>query len=81
MSPYRALGSRPEAPPPPRGLVRANGSACTCRPPGMLWRWWFDVGIGDSWFCTHGGRWIYSNSPGGYFQLWKAAEHKSEVDR
>jgi hypothetical protein len=41
----------------PRGLVRANGTACTCTPPGFLWRWWFSVQLGDTWRCTHGGAW------------------------
>ncbi len=39
----------------PRGLVRANGSACQCTPPGVLWCWWRDVQERDRWFCDHGG--------------------------
>lgn len=41
----------------PRGLVRANGSHCTCKPPGFLWCWWYKVQQNDKWFCEHGGSW------------------------
>lgn len=49
------------------GLVRANGSACTCRPPGRLWCWWVNVQRGDRWLCAHGGAWVR-------VALWERAE-------
>ena len=62
-----------------RGLVRENGSNCTCRPPGWLWRWWFDVVFGDRWYCNHGGGWRFRSS---YETLrhvdhWEALEKES----
>ncbi len=41
----------------PRGLVRVNGRNCTCKPPGWLWCWWYEVRRGDLWYCDHGGKW------------------------
>ena len=50
-------------PPPPRGLVRANGSHCTCSPPGLLYVWWFSVQPGDRWYCRHGWGWERRDRP------------------
>lgn len=57
---YRTPGELPApmAVLPPRGLVRANGVACNCRPPGHLWCWWFGVVDDDRWYCEHGGGWV-----------------------
>ncbi len=59
MTPYRESAAPLSlvASAPPRGLLRTNGSACRCRPPGLLWCWWFHVCTGDRWFCRHGGAW------------------------
>lgn len=57
MSPYRTSEAIVVVDP-PRGLVRANGSACYCRPPGLLMRWWHGVEENDRWFCRHGGEWL-----------------------
>lgn len=56
MSPYRDASELPVVIV-PQGLVRANGSRCRCRPPGLLWCWWFEVQRNDRWFCIHGGGW------------------------
>lgn len=45
----------------PQGLVRANGSRCTCRPPGRLWCWWYSVQPKDRWYCIHGGGWVWTS--------------------
>lgn len=44
--------------PPAAGLVRVNGSVCTCAPPGRVWCWWYDIQLGDRWRCKHGGQWV-----------------------
>lgn len=63
MTPYRDAAEVPIDPasePAPRaaGLVRLNGSRCTCSPPGWLWCWWHKVQLGDRWECEHGGSWV-----------------------
>ena len=76
VEPYRSVGvSLPESRVSlPVGLIRANGSACTCKPPGTLWCWWYHVRAGDSWRCKHGGLWLRESS-GGYYNArlhWRA---------
>jgi len=59
---YRTAADRPTTPDTPKrascSLVRLNGSACTCKPPGSLWCWWVGVQLGDRWSCRHGGEWV-----------------------
>jgi len=71
--PYREIHPLPETvtSSAPRGLVRLNGSACTCSPPGSLWCWWNDVGLGDRWECPHGGAWVRWRD-GGEAAAWHA---------
>jgi hypothetical protein len=66
MTPYRDAAEMPIPTSPAKavGLVRLNGSACTCKPPGRLWCWWYGVQLGDRWQCVHGGAWIRWREPG-----------------
>jgi hypothetical protein len=76
MTAYRKSAKEPEPvaiAAHPAGLVRANGSHCTCTPPGRFMCWWFSVQLGDRWYCKHGGAWVRD-------QQWSHTEHRwSEV--
>lgn len=66
----------------PRGLVRANGSRCTCSPPGLIWCWWVGVQTEDRWYCKHGGGWKrrYKSLPLIFNHYWDALPAPPEGD-
>lgn len=67
----------------PCGLVRANGSRCTCNPPGLIWCWWYDVREEDRWFCAHGGEWVrvYDYGKVLFVQQWKTVRRSEGEER